>query len=274
MNKAILKSILVLSVLIAGVLACSFPQRADQHANPPLETAVQLETQNPPVAAETVQPSPAPQQPNAYYEGFSFVYDPALAQNVNAQTLQASAPVSNDMPPFEVNPTTYRFTFQGYTLPSHFLEARIDIFPIDEYRNLDPDNVTKEVDSLKTLLVNRPSVSSGNMPFLPIWNVAQVFHAQIKYIHFANGDGVRFISQGAQSLNPVNNQDLFYTFQGLTSDGVYYISAVLPLNHAMLPADMDSALSGQDYQAFAAKYPEYLNDIQNKLNEQDAASFN
>ena len=62
-------------------------------------------------------------------------------------------------------------------------------------------------------------------------------HVQVQYLDFKSGTGVRFLTQFNNGMAPVNNHDLIYTFQGLTSDGKYYIAAVLPVTHPDLPAN-------------------------------------
>ncbi len=281
MKKALLRIFITVFILSLSSLACGLPQKQGG-INRPVESS-QSDATEPPAEVMPSEAAPQPaateaaqaqeRQPNAYYEGISFYYDPALAQNVSAQTMPASAPVSDDTPPFAVNPTTYQFTFQGYALNDKMHTPAIDIYNLQEYKNLDPDNVNALVDSLQKLLANRPSNSSGALPFLPIWNAAQVFHAQLKYIHFQNGEGIRYLSQGAQAATPVNNHDMFYTFQGITTDGAYYISAILPVSNAMLPADYESGMAGRDYMEFSDNYLSYISDIQNRLNEQNAAAF-
>jgi hypothetical protein len=76
-----------------------------------------------------------------------------------------------------------------------------------------------------------------NLPFLPTFNAGQVFHSNEQSLTFQNGTGIRFLTQYAQAPYPVNNESLFYTFQGLTNDGAYYVSAILPINAAFLSAD-------------------------------------
>jgi hypothetical protein len=48
------------------------------------------------------------------------------------------------------------------------------------------------------------------------------------------------LTEYAQYYAPVNNHDLFYTFQGVTADGKYWVSAFLPVNAAYLQAAYDS----------------------------------
>jgi hypothetical protein len=52
---------------------------------------------------------------------------------------------------------------------------------------------------------------------------------------FQSGKGVRWLTQYAQYSAPVNNHELFYHFEGLTSDNKYYVIAVLPVTAPILP---------------------------------------
>jgi hypothetical protein len=51
---------------------------------------------------------------------------------------------------------------------------------------------------------------------------------------------VRFLTEYAQYYAPVNNKDLFYTYQGLTADGEYWVSAIFPVNATFLQSQPDS----------------------------------
>ena len=90
-------------------------------------------------------------------------------------------------------------------------------------------------------------VRSGSI--LPDQKAAQVFHAAEKILPFQNGTGIRYITQYSQAHFPaVDNQGLFYTFQGLTSDGEYYVSVILPVHLTSLgtlptPANAEESAS-------------------------------
>ena len=72
------------------------------------------------------------------------------------------------------------------------------------------------------------------MPFLPLFNAAQVLHAKVEFMEFRTGKGVQYLTQFDQAPLPINNLELIYTFQGISSDGKYYIAAIFPVNHAGL----------------------------------------
>jgi hypothetical protein len=99
--------------------------------------------------------------------------------------------------------------------------------------------VATEVTDLQALLAAKPA-APDNIPLLPNLYAAQVFSTNEKYLGFQNGQGIRFLTEYAQYSAPVNNHDLFYTFQGITTDGKYWISAFLPVNAAFLQTAPDS----------------------------------
>ena len=96
-------------------------------------------------------------------------------------------------------------------------------------------------------------------------------HTQVQYLDFKGGKGLRYLTEFDQAMMPVNNDELFYTYQGLTSDGKYYVAAVLPVNHPSLP--LDGKVTGNEPPEFTANFPAYLANTVNGLNSQAANSF-
>lgn len=96
--------------------------------------------------------------------------------------------------------------------------------------------------------------------------------AKVHYLDFQNGSGVRFLTQYGQDASAINNHNLFYAFQGLTADGRFLISGVLPISHPILPADgMD--VPGGDTMAFSDAFPTYITEMKQQLNVLPDASF-
>jgi len=73
------------------------------------------------------------------------------------------------------------------------------------------------------------------LPFLPLVNSAQVFCAKAQPVTFNGGKGIRYITYYAQGIDPASDRFVFYTFQGLTEDGQYYLSAIFPIRTNILP---------------------------------------
>ena len=97
--------------------------------------------------------------------------------------------------------------------------------------------VSEIMDELNSILANPSGPLPDNLPFLPFVNAGQVFHAQMQVVNFQNGSGIRYLTQFDQAPLPINNQEMFYTYQGLSQDGKYFISATFPVSAAFLPAD-------------------------------------
>jgi len=95
-----------------------------------------------------------------------------------------------------------------------------------------------------------------------------------------NGSGGRFVTQYGLAYMPASNQEVFYAFQGLTADGVYYISALLPISATFLAptSDSDAVLpaDGVPFPGFeetdAAKITAYYEAIVARLEEAPAGS--
>ncbi|MGD8812865.1 MAG: hypothetical protein PVI78_00155 [Anaerolineales bacterium] len=164
--------------------------------------------------------------------GATFNLDPAIAASVSVQTIPAET--GDPQVPFTINPEYVEISFSGYVLNNTFHEPKIRIYPVDEYVTMVP-HVGNIVTNLQLMLQTQPAAPTDGIPFLPIWNAAQMVRAKIGYLNFQNGNGVRFLSQYGQAYWLVNNYDLFYTFQGLTADDACYVSAVFPVSNPTLP---------------------------------------
>ncbi|MBK9055840.1 MAG: leucine-rich repeat domain-containing protein [Chloroflexi bacterium] len=164
----------------------------------------------------------------------------------------------------------------GQYLPA---EAQIHVYPITGLNA----EVQPVVDGLRQLLAEPPdaaaleAISLGQDSFLPGLtllppsNARQPFRAQVEYLTFVGGRGVRYLTQLSQGPVPVSNQELFYTFQGLTDDGALYVAAYFPVT---LPALPDSPeMSDEALTALVEDWLGYLTQTTQLLNESAAASF-
>ncbi|MDP2994768.1 MAG: hypothetical protein Q8N46_06560, partial [Anaerolineales bacterium] len=147
----------------------------------------------------------------------------------------------------------------------------ISVFPVQRYNELLPDFVPGRVSDLQTLIGG--GAAGDSLPFLPVFNAAQTFYAQYQVIPFVSGTGIRYLTLYAQYYAPVNNNDLFYTYQGLTSDGQYWVSAILPINNPILPANADNPPGGVSWEVFSNNYGPYITDMIAQLNGQPPESY-
>ena len=201
------------------------------------------------------------------YQGIQYEYHSTLAESVWPERVPVEEGTP-DAPGWLVWPEHVRLTFASAREPGDspigsmgpFTHPQIMVFPAETYATMS-DFAQQEIENLQALLESRPATPEGQIPLLPLINAAQVFHAQVEYLDFQNGRGVRFVTQYSQDIFPIVNPHLFYTFQGLTQDGAYYVAAAFPIDAAGLPDEPDIS----DWYAFSAGYQDYLAETTNQL---------
>jgi len=239
-------------------------------------TQAALENQGPMVTEETPTEAPAPtpkipeETPDISFEDISFSFDQTIARNIIPLTIQGQN-LGEEYMPGDTYPSYIEFSFDTYAVSDHFHDPKIRIYPVEEYRIINT-NAANVIDKLQQALINKPGGSEmSDLPFLPMWPAAQIFSAKVEYINFQNGSGLRYLTMFGQAVYPVDNKNLFYTYQGITDDGRYYISAVLPVLNAGLPNDGASLL--EDYEAFIDNWDNYLAESMLWLGGQSPQNF-
>lgn len=208
--------------------------------------------------------------PNVSCNELTLTLDPGLAASFQCKTVPAAG--APDDPYFAINPQYTDVTFQGYILPDTFHHPHVSVFPVQAYSALIPDVINPRVTTLQQLIAGGALPASDALPLLPIFNAQEEFRAQYKVIAFSSGSGIRYLTQYAQFFDPINNHDMFYSFQGLTSDGKYWISAILPISNSMLPPNGDNPPGGLTWDQFGKQFKTYLADLTEKLNIQPPES--
>ena len=200
------------------------------------------------------------------YEHVSFSYPSSIADSVYGETKPAVPPDVNAFP-WDVAPAHAIFTFNGYSARAGFpplcpdcpvYEPTIEVFPVAEYRQfivemnsllgLSGPGSEQDIDYLQSLLSRRPDLErlsdappelsdnpSNALPgFIPRVNAGRSFVIKKRYVDFLTGSAIRYIAFYTQDAAPV--ESVSYSFQGLSRDGKYLISAMFPVKAAGLPA--------------------------------------
>ena len=173
-----------------------------------------------------------------------------------------------DAPYWEVLPAYARITLTDYPVNGHSMEPQIFVYPVNDLIRVN-QNADGIVASLQTLIQSPQEIPI--MPFMPVASDVQMMHPHIQYLDFKNGQGVRYLTEYSNGISPISNAGLIYTYQGITSDGKYYVAAVLPVNHPSLPAD--STVTGSEPPTFRSNYQQYKTDTAQSLNVQAPATF-
>ena len=107
----------------------------------------------------------------------------------------------------------------------------------------------------------------GELPFLPYQAAEPAVNVLPQKLDFANGSGIRTIVSFQDQITAMNgNSGLYYSFQGITSSGITYISAVFPLECAALngrsAADVDwSSIASSDFRPGLDELDFYIRSI-------------
>lgn len=105
------------------------------------------------------------------------------------------------------------------------------------------------------------------LPFLPYQAAAKTVNVLPEKLDFENGSGIRTVTSFRDTLfSGAGNSNLYYSFQGITADGNTYVSAVFPLESAVLngrtAAGIDwSSVSSSDFRPGLDELDFYIRSI-------------
>ena len=270
--------LLFLTSLIALTMACSLtgsetkPEQAPEASSQDdIATAVAatLEAaggETLPPTADPVETSEAdlPPEPTYNVNGVSFYFNPQLAEYITAGEVPAE--VIEDAP-YWSTPEHREYLFNNWALPGGFHQPAIRIYLVAEFAEVNP-NIGERLAALQAALIAQPTDGTGlDVPNL--FNAGQFYQSNLKFLDFQNGSGARWLSQYGQAYFPIGLPSLFYTFQGFTADGAYYISIILPVDNPILPPTASVTLDD----AFYNNYESYAAETSILLSTQADASF-
>ncbi len=250
--------VLALAVFIGGCQASIQAQPAPTVASaaatptePPSTSAIEVvSATNMPQATVTAAPVDAAEEPTepaavplaAAETGVSLDETSPLLGGVTVETVPLDDQILHHGPRTLLQPAHTVLQMSGYPPTESLWEPRIMIYPAEAYMRLSLD-AERQVAQLQALLAGWPDAETDGegLPFLPLPNAVQILHAKTARLDFAGGAGIRYVTQYVQDTAPVTSHSLLYTFQGLTADGRFYVSAVLPVENNSLPYDIPQA---------------------------------
>jgi hypothetical protein len=203
----------------------------------------------------------------------SFYLDPALGSGYECETVPESS--SSDIPmDIFIYPTHTELTIQNYPLIHTQFAPQVTIYPVNRFSELLPDVLPRLVSDLESL-ISSGTWSSRVLPFLPPLPMTQTFFSHETVISFNGGQGVRFITDYNEASHPISNRTIFYTFQGLTDDRMYWVAVTLPISNPILPADVDfpPPPEGNTIESWFQNYSSYVSDVKDALEAQTPGSF-
>jgi hypothetical protein len=202
---------------------------------------------------------PATQGTSISFNNVSFVIPQGLANGTtNSTTTDIELPYIN--PSIGAMPQHIRVVFNGYSIHGTLLDPQIAVFKSAEYAQY-TDLTQQIISTLHNLQYVQGQPLPQGLPVGP-------FNAQVKAIDFTNGHGLRYLTQFDEAPLPVNNHELIYYYQGLTTDGQYYVQVILPLQAPFLPPDENpnSSLPASGIPFNADQLQSYFSAVTQRLN--------
>ncbi len=189
----------------------------------------------------------------------------AVAQGAFVDTIPADGP-DEGWPEFAL-PARRTISFSGYAVENHFHTPMIYVYPLGEMIN-DGKFGGSMAFILRTLLEN-PGFdlqAEENLPFLPPFNAAQMFHVLEQRLESEHTTAIRYLTLYSQAYVGIDNYNVFYTFQGISKDGKYYIAAVLPIHSSLLS---DTEATNEELEQFSKYYPAYIHGMREMITNQN-----
>jgi hypothetical protein len=107
------------------------------------------------------------------------------------------------------------------------------------------------------------SADAQNLPYVPVLTHGQIIHARAHYIETENVKGIAYILQVNAAAEPFLSNSFWYTFQGISSDGEYYINATFKLTTDLFPletgGEFDPAAFSENLESYYSESISILN---------------
>jgi heat shock protein HslJ len=213
------------------------------------------------------------------FNGFSFSFDSSLATNVNITQYPGDAVDLQQPGGPEVRNTEFDL-YNALPAPSTFdAPGAIRVYRTADFAGY--ADQTARFQQLQTLLTERPDLSTfmvtanedmtaNALPFLPVMPASQVIRARAQYIDSAFVQGISYVTVFRQDASPFTGGEFIYTFQGVSLDGAYYVSAIFRLNTAVFPAEIPGDF---DMDTFMATINDYFAQSVTQLNQATPQDF-
>lgn len=210
------------------------------------------------------------------FDGVAFSFDRALGASANVtqvpgQGSDVEQPGGPGVPHLAF--TLYGARAEGAKVP------RVGVAPsvVRFYRTADlagDDQASQQLEDLTSLLSEEPDLAtfmdvaddgSGDpLPFLPVIPAAQVIRAQARYVETPQLAGIAYLTAYRQDVSPFAAGDFWYTFQGVSADGAWYVAVDIVVDASMFPAEItakDAAriADGEQYAQYLIQSIETLN---------------
>lgn len=200
--------------------------------------------------SESTEESISPAQ-EVDFEGVSFRYDPRVFGDVTKEVvLEHKLQNPTDKPDY-VAPQHIRFEFE---FGREHSKARIAVYPLDGFDDAYAINsnmvkvITDDIAGLRKVLKDPSFRLRGQIPHLEFADASDDIYAKVRDFDFPNGSGIIFVTHWSFENDMISNAHLVYRFEGITTDGKFYVTAETPVSVAFLPDESPNEFEGYTYE--------------------------
>ena len=215
------------SFCVGFVLSCSSPL-SDNTANSQSSAYVTEDPQGP---CDQIKKS-------VEFQDVTFDFDPCTFGNIKAEEIPDHRLKRAEDKPDLVAPGHLRFEFEKG--PEGW-KPFVEIYPLQRFPEMYAVNkvsvsrAKKDIFDLKKVIENPAYRVEGEIPYIPFVDASQSFQAHVASSQFRGGKGIYFVTYFDTEITLINNDHLRYIFEGVTSDGKYYVLAEIPVSVPFLP---------------------------------------
>jgi hypothetical protein len=217
------------------------------------------------------------------FDGVGFSFDPTLGTSVNITEVPAQRP---DRPGIGAPGAAHlAFTLYGPRPESSRIPRPLDAPGVARfYRvpDLAPyDWASAQLEELTSLLADRPALNSrmtvgedggvDPLPFILDNSAAQALLARARYVDTPELAGVAYLTAFRQDVSPFAAGDFWYTFQGISSDGAWYVAVDFVIEADDFPAKVSPRQARR--LTNARRWTRYVNDSIQTLNAAGPDAF-
>lgn len=184
------------------------------------------------------------------FDGFSFSFDAQVANNVSITQYPGDASDLAMPGAPEVRHTEFvLYSGGGIPIPAAFEAPGF----VRVYNTADFAGYTwheTQLAQLQSLLENKPDLAAHmvlqkgdhdpSLPFIPGVPAGQVIRARAAYVETDAVKGIVYMTIYRQDAAPAYAYEFMYTFQGISTDGAHYVSAVFRPIPFAFPAEIEA----------------------------------
>jgi len=212
---------LIILIFFAGTTACTFPSNGSGG-----QDIVQDNFQALPLASALAAPE---NSIRFVYDNVMLVTPPWYSNKITAEyrDLREQEGPSDAVPPFlQIDlrePSDYPY--------EDSISSQVLVYPLADLKATYP-HAADAVTQLDSLLDVAEEPLPDQLPFWPQYEFGiPALTAQAELLDFGSGRGIRYITYLSRQVPwSATSLGLIYTYQGITSDGQYYVSIILPVH--------------------------------------------